>query len=136
MFGRDGKSRGFGFVLFKDEGNNKKLLAMSEHSLDGRSLDVKLRDNPNKPEPTSRGNFAARRPPDAPKIKKVFIGRLSDEVTSEDLREHFEQYGSIVDIFMPVVRQLAALHPEPDREMFQYALFLSVVCIHHTTCSS
>lgn len=101
MFARDGKSRGFGFVLYKDEENNKKLLKMSEVTLEGRNLDVKLRDSkpPGRGGPAGAGNSA-------PKTKKVFIGRLSDEVESDDLREHFEQFGTIIDIFMPIVSRI------------------------------
>eukprot|EP00288_Rhodomonas_lens_P013259 CAMPEP_0177702440 /NCGR_PEP_ID=MMETSP0484_2-20121128/7136_1 /TAXON_ID=354590 /ORGANISM="Rhodomonas lens, Strain RHODO" /LENGTH=91 /DNA_ID=CAMNT_0019213721 /DNA_START=124 /DNA_END=395 /DNA_ORIENTATION=- len=42
MFNREGRSRGFGFVLYKDDALNKQCLGM-QHMLDGRSLDVKLR---------------------------------------------------------------------------------------------
>jgi len=104
MFGRDGKSRGFGFVLYKDEANNKKILGMESLTLEGRSLDVKLRNS----QPVGGGRFRGSGG-GPPKSKKVFIGRLSDEVESADLREHFEQFGKIVDIFMPMVRCPASL---------------------------
>jgi RNA-binding protein Musashi len=104
MFGRDGKSRGFGFVLYKDEANNKKILGMESLTLEGRALDVKLRNS----QPVGGGRFRGSGG-GPPKSKKVFIGRLSDEVESADLREHFEQFGKIVDIFMPMVRCPASL---------------------------
>jgi RNA-binding protein Musashi len=102
MFGRDGKSRGFGFVLYKDEENNKKILGMEGLTLEGRALDIKLRNS----QPVGGGRFRGGGPP---KSKKVFIGRLSDEVESADLREHFEQFGKIIDIFMPMVSCPASL---------------------------
>merc|ERR1712127_585655 len=43
MFGRDGRSRGFGFVLYRDDALNKRIMTM-QHSLDGRSLDIKPKD--------------------------------------------------------------------------------------------
>jgi len=84
MFNREGRSRGFGFVLFKDEALNKQVLTM-QHSLDGRNLDVKLRDTEH--HGRDRGAFGGGggfggapegRPPAS--RTKIFIGRLNDEV--------------------------------------------------------
>lgn len=107
MFGRDGRSRGFGFVLYRDDALNKRIMTM-QHSLDGRSLDIKAKDenvlaakHGGAPPGAAFGGAAPGLPPLSK--TKIFVGRLLDEVEPEDLRQYFEQYGSVVDVFMPTV---------------------------------
>lgn len=76
-------SKGFGFVRFKDYGCQTSVLG-KKHFIDGRWCDVKI---PNSQEPeTSR---------------KIFVGRLSENLTQQDLQEYFEQYGQVVDVYIP-----------------------------------
>lgn len=35
--------------------------------------------------------------------KKIFVGRLPQEATAEDLREYFSRFGNIVDVYVPKV---------------------------------
>jgi len=113
MFGRDGRSRGFGFVLYRDEALNKRIMTM-QHSLDGRSLDIKAKDEnvANAKHAgasghgvpfsgSAAGGVGGVLPPLSK--TKIFVGRLLDDVEPDDLRQYFEQYGTVVDVFMPTV---------------------------------
>ena len=93
-------------MLYRDDALNKRIMTM-QHSLDGRSLDIKQKDE----------NIAAQKHGGAPGAPyggppgggpplsktKIFVGRLLDDVEPEDLRQYFEQYGTVVDVFMPTV---------------------------------
>jgi len=74
-----GKSRGFGFVRFKDAETAKEALE-GEHYIMGRRVEVKLKKE---------------------KPMKLFIGRLPNGATNEDIDKHFSPYGEIKDIFIP-----------------------------------
>lgn len=36
--------------------------------------------------------------------KKIFVGRLPPEATSDDLRQYFGRFGRILDVYVPRVR--------------------------------
>lgn len=36
--------------------------------------------------------------------KKIFVGRLPQEATVEDLRQYFGRFGRILDVYVPKVR--------------------------------
>jgi len=78
------RSRGFGFVRFTDVEVAEEVLSAS-HSLGGRSLEVRI---PNKP---GHDNMPT----------KLFIGRLPDGTTADDLKECFSDYAPFTDVYVP-----------------------------------
>lgn len=38
--------------------------------------------------------------------KKIFVGRLPQEATTDDLRQHFGRFGRIFDVYIPKVKWL------------------------------
>ncbi|XP_044633518.1 heterogeneous nuclear ribonucleoprotein A/B isoform X1 [Equus asinus] len=80
-----GRSRGFGFILFKDATSVEKVLDQKEHRLDGRVIDPKKA-------------MAMKKDP----VKKIFVGGLNPEATEEKIREYFGEFGEIEAIELPM----------------------------------
>lgn len=83
---RSNKSRGFGFVTFKEASSVDKAQSDRPHKVDGKDVDSK-RAMPR--EETSPEVHAA--------VKKIFVGGLKKDVTNDDLAEHFGKFGSVTD---------------------------------------
>ncbi|XP_038834684.1 heterogeneous nuclear ribonucleoprotein A/B-like isoform X4 [Salvelinus namaycush] len=76
MDSNTGRSRGFGFILFKEAASVDKVLEQKEHRLDGRQIDPKKA-------------MAMKKEP----AKKIFVGGLNPEATEETIREYFGTFG-------------------------------------------
>ncbi|KAF2108622.1 hypothetical protein BDV96DRAFT_503984, partial [Lophiotrema nucula] len=75
-----GRSRGFGFLTFKDP-KCVNIVMVKEHHLDGKIIDPKRAIPREEQERTS----------------KIFVGGVSQEATEEDFRNFFKQFGRVVD---------------------------------------
>lgn len=84
---KTGKSKGFGFIKFAEYDSQMRVLGQ-RHIVDGRQCDVKL--------PHSRGEAVAQQ-----FDSKVFIGRVTEDITSDDLKKYFGRFGEITDIYIP-----------------------------------
>jgi len=78
------KSRGFAFVLFKDMEPLDKVLDGSTHEIKGKKVDPKR---------------AKSRP------GKIFVGGLNSEMSDDDIKNHFSQFGKITETEMPFDKQ-------------------------------
>ncbi|KAI1003644.1 hypothetical protein K3495_g4566 [Podosphaera aphanis] len=78
--GISGRSRGFGFLTFKDA-RTVNIVMVKEHYLDGKIIDPKRAIPRDEQERTS----------------KIFVGGVSQEATEQDFKEYFMQFGRIVD---------------------------------------
>lgn len=78
--GATGRSRGFGFLTFKDP-KTVNIVMVKEHYLDGKIIDPKRAIPRDEQEKTS----------------KIFVGGVSQDTTDHEFREYFAQFGRVVD---------------------------------------
>ncbi|CAB3405000.1 unnamed protein product [Caenorhabditis bovis] len=90
----DGVSKGFGFVRMETVDEQNKVLAVALHEIDGRRCDVKI------PEARDKGNKTM--------ISRIFVGRLTDRISEEMLRDAIDEEAKkvsdsvkITDVFIP-----------------------------------
>jgi len=74
-----GKSRGYGFIRFRDESCASQAVSR-EHHMNGRKVEVRLKEQ---------------------KPMKLFVGRCPSGITTDDLRDHFSKFGELADVFIP-----------------------------------
>ncbi|ODV96258.1 hypothetical protein PACTADRAFT_16401 [Pachysolen tannophilus NRRL Y-2460] len=75
-----GKSRGFGFLTFKDSSSVDEVVK-SSHVLDGKLIDPKRAIPKEEQEKTG----------------KIFVGGIAPEVNEKDFNDYFSQFGNIID---------------------------------------
>ncbi|XP_048877277.1 heterogeneous nuclear ribonucleoprotein D0 isoform X1 [Brienomyrus brachyistius] len=81
-----GRSRGFGFVLFKEPDSVEKVILQKEHKLNGKVIDPKKAKAMKTKEP----------------VKKIFVGGLSPDTPEEKIREYFGGFGEVEAIELPM----------------------------------
>lgn len=83
-----GQSKGFAFIRFKDLEVQEKVL-LTRHMIQQRWCDVKI--------PESQELKNAMRNASC----KIFVARLSETISADDLREHFDKFGPVTDVYIP-----------------------------------
>ena len=73
------RSRGFGFITFSSASSLERVLSVSPHIVDGKKID------PKPATPKSKSKEA--------KTRKIFVGGVSQETSSEEVKKYFSQYG-------------------------------------------
>ena len=111
--GASGRSRGFGFLTFKDA-RTVNIVMVKEHYLDGKIVrpdfqtpSNSLRLYPSSDPSSSKIINARARCKIDPKraiprdeqerTSKIFVGGVSQEATEQDFKEYFMQFGRVVD---------------------------------------
>lgn len=91
------RSRGFGFVTYKDPSSVVRVLEGGPHILDNKSIDPKAavprfpNTNPTKISAHSNSPLLSR------KCNKIFVGGIG-QASEEDLRVYFQAYGNVTDV--------------------------------------
>ncbi|KAG7211848.1 hypothetical protein KM043_011070 [Ampulex compressa] len=75
-----GRSRGFAFIVFAKAESLDKIMVAGDHVINNKKVDPK--------------KAKARH-------GKIFVGGLSTELSDEDIKNFFSQFGTIVDVEMP-----------------------------------
>lgn len=79
-----GRSRGFAFLVFNNAETIDKIIAVQEHTINGKKVDPK--------------KAKARH-------GKIFVGGLKPELTDDEIKNYFGQYGTIIEVEMPYDKQ-------------------------------
>ncbi|EEZ98439.1 RNA-binding protein squid isoform X1 [Tribolium castaneum] len=75
-----GRSRGFAFIVFNNAEAIDKVVAAGEHIINNKKVDPK--------------KAKARH-------GKIFVGGLTNELSDDDIKNFFSQYGTIIEVEMP-----------------------------------
>ncbi|CAB3226828.1 unnamed protein product [Arctia plantaginis] len=75
-----GRSRGFAFIVFKAPDSIDKVMAAGEHTINNKKVDPK--------------KAKARQ-------GKIFVGGLSSEISDEEIKNFFSNFGTIMEVEMP-----------------------------------
>lgn len=104
------RPRGFGFVtLSTRDAAEKAISKMDQAQLDGRTIRVNesrpkgsaAPDGPPGRGPPGGSGFNASGSTDV----KLYVGNLAFDTTEDSVRQTFEQYGKVVDCFLPTDRE-------------------------------
>ncbi|KAL7641778.1 UNVERIFIED_CONTAM: hypothetical protein RMT77_007652 [Armadillidium vulgare] len=79
-----GRSRGFAFIVFANSDCIDQILNGTDHYINGRKIDPK--------------KAIAR-------TGKIFVGGLKEEISDNDIKNYFSQYGKIIDVKTPFDQQ-------------------------------
>jgi RNA-binding protein Musashi len=85
-----GKSRGFGFVTFKDPANARAALESKDLLIDDRQLECKFA--------IAKDPSLTR--PEEGDAKKIFVSGLSSEVSQEEFKHVFSQFGPVLNAIL------------------------------------
>ena len=86
------RSRGFGFITFAEPGSVDKVLKCPMHTLDGKKIDPKHATPKNRAKQVNR-------------TKKIFVGGVSQDTSSDEVKAYFNQFGKVEETVMLMDQQ-------------------------------
>lgn len=86
------RSRGFGFITFAEPASVDNVLKVPIHTLDGKKIDPKHATPKNRPKQPN-------------KTKKIFVGGVSQDTSSEEVKAYFNQFGKVEETVMLMDQQ-------------------------------
>ncbi|CAK0744721.1 hypothetical protein CVIRNUC_001569 [Coccomyxa viridis] len=110
---KSGRNKGFGFTTFEAEPDLERTLQSAEHVIDGVMVKINRagprpeHEHPQDDKPQSTPSTAcADAQPASPtgahgRGPRLYVGGVPDEITEEDIVEHFNKWGQVVDCYFP-----------------------------------
>lgn len=95
------RSKGWGFITFKESATIDTILADHPHRIDDRNIETKRALRKDNSEPMANKLQASGVSVDMSEdvqLRKIFVAKLSFDTTEDDLKEHFEEYGELEDV--------------------------------------
>jgi len=89
------RSRGFGFVTFKEAKMVDQCMSERPHKLDGREVEAKR----------AVSREESHKPGIHKSVKRLFMGGVKDNVTEQAVKEYFSNYGKVESVEMLVDKQ-------------------------------
>jgi len=89
------RSRGFGFVTFKEAKMVDQCMSERPHKLDGREVEAKR----------AVSREESHKPGIHKSVKRLFMGGVKDNVTETAVKEYFSTYGKVESVEMLVDKQ-------------------------------
>ncbi|XP_044736284.1 RNA-binding protein Musashi homolog 2 isoform X2 [Chrysoperla carnea] len=86
------RSRGFGFITFAEPSSVDNVLKVPIHTLDGKKIDPKHATPKNRPKQPN-------------KTKKIFVGGVSQDTSSDEVKAYFNQFGKVEETVMLMDQQ-------------------------------
>jgi len=88
-----GRSRGFGFVVFRDAAVVDKVLAAGPIEIDGSRVECKRAIPKGESDhESSRGSSSSGH-----RTKKIFVGGLSKDTSNDEFKKYFEGFGAVAE---------------------------------------
>ncbi|ESO86791.1 hypothetical protein LOTGIDRAFT_128317 [Lottia gigantea] len=112
------RSRGFGFVTFKEAAMLDEAQKNRPHTIDGRDVEAK-RAMPRAESGRSESQAT---------VKKMFIGGMKDDTTEDQIRDVFSPYGKIESI--DIIKDRASQKPKG----FAFVLFEDYDTVDKCVC--
>uniref|UniRef100_A0A0X3PUX7 RRM domain-containing protein n=1 Tax=Schistocephalus solidus TaxID=70667 RepID=A0A0X3PUX7_SCHSO len=113
------QSRGYGFVRFANYQSQALCLAEFRHNIDGRSCEVKI------PRSKLEGDRQEV-------LRKVHVGRITEAMTGDLLREYFSTFGQVMDVFIPTPFRAFAFVTFEDPDVAASLLGKTLTIDNHT----
>ncbi|XP_013101945.1 ribonucleoprotein RB97D [Stomoxys calcitrans] len=82
------RSKGFGFITYKDSSSIERAQSLKPHIIDGRNVDSKPAL------PRSETNRIGSND----NVRKIFVGGLKDNHDEQNLQDHFQQFGNVLTV--------------------------------------
>ncbi|KAK9072247.1 hypothetical protein SSX86_008680 [Deinandra increscens subsp. villosa] len=94
-----GRARGFGFVVFADSAVAERVV-MEKHMIDGRTVEAKKAVPREDHHGVNRTISSIIGSPVGliGRTKKIFVGGLPSNITENDFKHYFDQFGTITDV--------------------------------------
>ena len=111
------RSRGFGFITFKDSSNIENLLKGQPHIIDGKQVECKIAIPKDQINTISEANLDENAM--SFKAHKIFVGGLPPNLREAEMHNYFGKFGEI--------EQCVIMHDKPSGKSRGICLFFCVV---------